>query len=219
MILSEENNLLYNLYNTHLIKENPDTLTLGDRYYSYDNPDLGNYTGLMYPNGKFLMSKKIMGHSNLKSFIYDRSLDEIPDLIHNFDSIDDIYKIGNSGQAKFRLWPKFKIFSLWDRNFKPEYKPAVDAILDSMNDYNNEYKFDPNLYSGSEDEFKSYDEFIKEELGEDEVSAIEQEARTKIENERLMADVMAGIKPRNRSIDADTSRSKVRVPSWQRNGD
>jgi hypothetical protein len=216
MLLSEENNFLYNLYNTRIIKENPDTLTLGDNYYSYDNSDLGNYTGLMYMNGKFLMSKQIIGHGRLLSYITNNNLEDVPDLIHNFDSFDDIYNLGYSGQTKFRLWPKFKIFSTWDRNFRPEYKPAIDAILDRIKDYNHEYKFDPNLYSGKEDEFKSYDEFVKDELGEDELSAIDQEAREKAKNARLMADMMAGNKPRTRSIDLDSSMPPPRVPAWQR---
>jgi hypothetical protein len=214
MLISEENNLLYHLYNINIIKENPDTLTVGDKYYSYDNQDLGNYTGLMYPNGKFVMSKKIIGHSNLLYYISAHKLDEVSDLKHNCNSIDDIYGIG-SGETKFRLWPKFKIFSTWDNNFKPEYRLAIDAILDTIQDYDHAYKFDPNLYDG--EEFKSYDEYVKDELGEDELAAIEQEAKTKAQNDRLMADIMAGNKPKKRSIDSDSHyTAPQRIPAWQR---
>ncbi len=36
MLFSEENRFIYKLYSDVLL-ENPDTLTIGDDYYSYDN--------------------------------------------------------------------------------------------------------------------------------------------------------------------------------------
>ena len=53
------------LYESVLIKESPDNITIDGKYYEYDNKDLGNYTGIMNGEGNFVMSNNIVGHGNL----------------------------------------------------------------------------------------------------------------------------------------------------------
>jgi hypothetical protein len=212
MLFSEENRFIHKLYSDVLL-ENPDTLTIGDDYYSYDDASMGNITGVMNNSGKFVMSQSLIGHYNLLEAISFKKLDEVNDLKHNFSSFDEIYAMSRYNWQKFRIWPKFKVFSLWMRHLRPEYKPAIDNILSALGDANHQYKFDLNLY---DDKFVTYDELMNRPLSDEEKAEMEADARRKAEDQRKLADAMLG-NDRKRSIDLDIfDNAPQKVPAWQR---
>jgi len=214
MLFSEENRFINKLYSDILL-ENPDTLTIGEKYYNYDNQSLGNITGVMRSDGKFVMTKSLQGHYYLVGAMSDKSLDKINDLIHNFSSVDEIYVPSTKKWEKFRLWPKFKVFSFWLRHYNPEYKEATDAVLAAIGDTNHTYKFDLNLY---DDKFITYDELMNRPLSDEEKAEIAADERRKAEDQRRLADAMLG-NNRRQSIDYDDILPQ-RKPAWMsRDGD
>lgn len=209
MLFSEENKFIYKLY-SDLLVENPDTISIGDDYYSYDNRSMGNITGVMTEDGKFVMTKSLHGHYYLLDAIRGQTLEEVHDIIHNFSSLKEIYK-NHHRWEKFRLWPKFKVFSFWFSIFQPKFKPAVDEVLKAIGDSHHAYRFDLNKY---DDNFVSYDELMTEELSDEQKAEIAEGERRKAEDERRLADAMLGNKPKRRSIDLDIMPE--RTPAWKR---
>lgn len=182
------------LYESVLVKESPDNITIGDKYYEYDNRSLGNYTGVMNAQGKFAMSKHIIGHYAFVSELRDIIKGDSPfeSIITNFDSADELASSGIvSDPVKFRIWPKFKVFNTWAK-YKPEYKDAIDAAISATGSEPSEYRFDPPEGSGHESNFKTYDEYIKVELSDEEKAAVEEAEREKQRAEAEFGRYMAG---------------------------
>jgi hypothetical protein len=206
MLFSEENNELFTIYKS-LILENPDTLYYDGEHHSYDD-DIGNYTGFMNDKGEYAMTKMVDGHENFRSYLKSGNIKKLK-VAHNLGSDEELKRAFGLGGYQFRLWPKFQVFSIWDKTLDPSYKKAVDAILGSVVGGAG-YVFDNNVY-GQDSDYLDYDEFIKDELSDDEKDDVRQAAMDKENRKRLLADYQLGNTPRRRSVDDDR-------PSFYRRG-
>lgn len=206
------------LYESVLIKESPDNITVDGKYYEYDNKDLGNYTGIMNGEGKFIMSKDIIGHYSFLDELRDIVRGDAPfeNLITNFDNVDELRSSGIvQHPVKFRIWPKFKVFNTWDK-YKPYFKDAVDSAINAAGSDPKEYRFDPNDGGGNEENFKTYDEYVKVELTDEEKEAVEEAERQKQRDAEALGRYMAGgaKKPIDYSMEP-----KQRPTFYSRSGD
>ena len=203
------------LYESVLIKESPDNITIDGNYYEYDNKDLGNYTGIMNGEGNFVMSNNIVGHGNLLYALRSREV-MFDDLITNFDNEDKLHSsVIISHPIKFRIWPKFKVFNTWD-NYKPKFKDAIDAAISAAGSDPSEYRFDPNDGGGYEANFKTYDEYVKVELTDEEKEAVEEAERRKQRDAEALGRYMAG--GAKKQIDY-SMEPKQRPTFYSRSGD
>jgi len=198
MFLQEENNRMFSIYK-NLLLESPDTILVDGEQYAYYE-DIGNYTGFMNTDGKFAMTNTVKGHANFRQHLKDDRLEEM-NVIHNFDSDEEMLRVisGHRAGEKFRLWPRFKIFSVWYTEFDPDYKAAIDNILAAIPG-GKSYKFDPYNYDDN-DVYLSYKEFVNSEMTDEKREKLAEIEREKRETERKMADYVLGNKPR--SIDYD----------------
>lgn len=213
MLFTEENELIYKLYSS-LLRENPDTLSIGDSYYSYDESELGNIPGLITKDGRFILCRSAVGHWRLLDAIRNKELEKFGDVRHNFKDLEEIYQY-RDGFEKIRLWPKFKVFSFWFRIFNPIYKAAVNAVLNEIGDGSKLYQFDLNRY---DDEFISYDDLMSTELSEKDKEELGEAERREAEDKRRLADAILG-NTRKPSIDYDDILPQ-RKPAWMtREGD
>lgn len=206
------------LYESVLIKESPNDITIGGKYYEYDNKDLGNYTGVMNGEGKFIMSKDIIGHYSFLDELRDTARGDVPleNLISNFDNVDELRSSGIvSNPIKFRIWPKFKVFNIWDK-YKPKFKDAIDAAISAAGSDPSEYMFDPPDGGGHEENFKTYEEYMKGELTDEEKEAVEEAERRKQRDAGDLGRYMAGgaKKPIDYSMEP-----KQRPTFYSRSGD
>ena len=218
MLISEENQLLYTL-----MYETPDSFEKDGEYYEYSNRALGNYTGVMNTTGNFIMSKDIIGHYDLIDLIRDHELVENESkLEHNFDNIENAYRDStmksNNYAIKFRIWPKAKVFSMWDK-YSPKFKPAIDAAIIAIGDNPTEYKYD-GREDGAKfnyDDFETYENFVTSEIDTEQQKALDKAERDKQINVRALGDYMAGVKrPIIPSKDLDTRK----IPGfYSREGD
>lgn len=208
MLFSEENNQLFSIYR-NLLLENPDTVYYDGEYHSYDD-DIGNYTGYMNDRGQYAMTKMVDGHENFRSYLKSGNIKKLK-VVHNLGSDEEVKRAFALGGYQFRLWPKFQIFSVWDTTLDPSYKQAVDAILANIPGGAG-YVFDNNVY-GQDSDYLKYDEFIKDELSDEEKDKVRQAAMDKESRKRMLADYELGNKPRRRSADDD------RPNFYRRDGD
>jgi hypothetical protein len=211
MLFSEENNHLFSIY-SNLLSENPDTIYYGGKSYSYDD-DIGNYTGFMNDKGQYVMTKEADGHNILLRYIKSGDIKKLKP-VHNLGSDEEVIRAFRLGGFQFRLWPKFQIFSIWNSTLDPIYNDAVDAILGAVAGGEG-YVFDNNVY-GDDADYIPYDEFIKDELSDDEKDRVSREAREKENNKRRLADYELGNKPRRASADYDI---EPKQKFYRRDGD
>jgi hypothetical protein len=208
MFLQEENNRMFSIYK-NLLLENPDTVYYDGEYHSYTD-DIGNYTGFMNDKGQYAMTKMVDGHENFRSYLKSGNIKKLK-VAHNLGSDEEVKRAFALGGYQFRLWPKFQIFSIWDETIDPSYKQAVDAILGNIPGGQG-YVFDNNMLANDSD-YLEYDEFIKDELSDEEQNKVRQAAMDKESRKRMLADYELGNKPRRRSADDD------RPNFYRRSGD
>jgi hypothetical protein len=194
MILSNDAYVIGRLY--ELITESPDNIRVNGRVYAYDDPSLGNITGLFSDNGNFVMSKDVRGHYELGSLITKRRLHTV-NAISNFNDIEHIYQDPTftqyTSKHEFRIWPKFEIFSMYGY-YVPEYKKVILEVVSKVGQPE-AYLYDAKTASynhGDSTMFKTYDEFFVDDLGDSEDKAA-QEYAERAKNERAMGNYMAGL--------------------------
>ena len=204
-----------NIY-SRIIKESPDNITITDdngnrKNYSYDSTP-NAYTGLIGRDGKYVLSRDIVGHHNLIDAILNSGEDIIQKLITNADDVEDLKRLARE-RIKIRIWKNQKVFSMWDR-YDPSYEDAIKDSLEAIGENYQDYKYD-NDYKDYEN-FPDADTFFVKSL-----SDAEKEEKMKAEMEkraadRALADRIAGVR-RKASSDYDVPYKK---PSWMnREGD
>lgn len=217
-MLSVDLKQIGDLYESVLIKESPDNIIVDGEYYEYHNKDLGNYTGIMNGEGKFIMSKDIIGHYSFLDELRNIVGGDAPfeNLITNFDNVDELRSSGIVRHpVKFRIWPKFKVFNTWDK-YKPYFKDAIDSAINATGSDPSEYMFDPPEGYGVDENFKTYDEYVKVELTDEEKEAVEAAERQKQRDAEELGRYMAGgaKKPIDYSMEP-----KQRPTFYSRSGD
>lgn len=203
------------LYESILMQESPGTVLIGDRYYSAEDKTLGNYTGILNVNGKFVMSRDTIGHEDLLRRLYNDLHVTFENIITNFNNKDELLSSGILyNPVKFRIWPKFKIFSTWDE-YKPQFKDAIDAAISAAGSNSIEYIFDPPGGYG-EKNYKTYDEYMKVDLTDEEKKAAKEAERRKQSDVLALGKYMAGMskKPIDYSMEP-----KQRPTFYSRSGD
>ena len=214
-MLSEDLKNISELYECVLISESPDNITVGGEYYDYSNKADGNYTGIITENGKFAMSKDLIGHYRLLDALRYRN--DIPDLKTNFESMDELY---NSSiiqhPIKFRIWSKFDVYSMWDR-YKPSYKAAIDNSIAALDKSPEEFKFDPPEGRGEEENFLSYSDYVLEDISDEAREEISDAERRKIQDQKALGDYMAGGK--KKPIDYSDIIEPKKPSFYRREGD
>ena len=204
-----------NIY-SRIIKESPDNITITDdngnrKNYSYDSTP-NAYTGLIGRDGKYVLSRDIVGHHNLIDAILNSGEDIIQKLITNADDVEDLKRLARE-RIKIRIWKNQKVFSMWDR-YDPSYEDAIKDSLEAIGENYQDYKYD-NDYKDYEN-LPDADTFFVMSL-----SDAEKEEKMKAEMEkraadRALADRIAGVR-RKASSDYDVPYKK---PSWMnREGD
>jgi hypothetical protein len=204
-----------NIY-SRIINESPDNITVVDnegqhKYFSYDStPD--TYTGLIGSDGKYAMSKDIIGHYNLIDAILNSGEDIIQKLITNADDIEDLKRLVRD-RIKIRIWKNQKVYSMWD-NYDPSYEDAIKDSLEAIGENYQDYKYD--------NEYKDYeslpdaDNFFVNSLSDAQKEEKMKSEMEKRQAERALADMIAGVR-RKPSSDYDVPYKK---PSWMnREGD
>jgi len=204
-----------NIY-SKIINESPDNITIIDdnghrKYFSYDSTP-NAYTGLIGRDGKYVLSRDIVGHHNLISTILNSDDDIIQKLITNADSIEDLKSLARE-RIKIRIWKNQRVFSMWDK-YDPSYENAIKDSLEAIGENYQDYKYD-NEYEAYEN-FPDADTFFVKSLSDAEKEEMMKAEMEKRAAERALADRMAGIK-RKASGDYDAPYKK---PSWMnREGD
>jgi hypothetical protein len=214
-MISEDLKNISELYECVLISESPDNITVNGEYYDYANKADGNYTGIITENGKFAMSKDLIGHGNL---LYElRSREDIPDLKTNFESMDELYSSGIiQHPIKFRIWSKFDVYSMWDR-YKPSYKAAIDNSIVALGKSPEEFRFDPPEGGGNEKYFLSYGDYVLEDISDEAREEISDAERRKIQDQKALGDYMAGGK--KKPIDYSEVIEPKKPSFYRREGD
>ena len=205
-----------NIY-SRIINESPDNITIIDdnghrKYFSYDSTP-NAYTCLIGSDGKYVLSKDIVGHGYLIDAIYSSDDDIIQKLITNADSIEDLKRLARE-RIKTRIWKNQKVYSMWDK-YDPSYEDAIKDSLKAIGENYQDYKYD-NEYEEYAN-FRDADTFFVKSL-----SDAEKEEKMKAEMEkraadRALADRIAGVR-RKPSSDYDAP-VPYKKPSWMREGD
>ena len=202
-----------NIY-SRIIKESPDNITITDdngnrKNLSYDSTP-NAYTGLIGSDGKYAMSKDIIGHHNLISTILNSGEDIIQKLITNADDIGDLKSLVRD-RIKIRIWKNQRVFSMWDK-YDPSYENAIKDSLKAIGEKYQDYKYD-NDYKDYEN-LPDADTFFVISLSDAEKEEKMEAEMEKRQAERALADRMAGVK-RKASSDYDVPYKK---PSWMDRG-
>jgi hypothetical protein len=204
-----------NIY-SRIIKESPDNITITDddgnrKNYSYDNTP-NAYTGLIGSDGKYAISKDIIGHGNLIDAILNSGEDIIQKLITNADDIGDLKSLVRD-RIKIRIWKNQRVFSMWDR-YDPSYENAIKNSLKAIGENYQDYKYD-NEYQEYEN-FRDADTFFVNTLTDEQKEEKMKAEMEKRAADRALADRIAGVR-RKPSSDYDAPYKK---PSWMnREGD
>ena len=203
-----------------LIKESPDNIRVGEKYYDYAvTPNA--YTGFINSSGKYVVSKDIVGHSNLRYEINKMGESEKEDqkklfslLKTNAKTFFELKQI-LTDNTKIRIWKDQKVFSMWN-DYKPIYREAIINVLSGIGEDYTSYKYD-NDYLPYE-EMPTYETFLVSELSSDEKEQIEDKEYKQMQRDKEFANVLVGNVPK-RSIDIDAPY-KVKTPTWMsRQGD
>jgi hypothetical protein len=204
-----------NIY-SRIIKESPDNITITDdngnrKNYSYDSTP-NAYTGLIGSDGKYAISKDIVGHHNLIDAILNSGEDIIQKLITNADDVEDLKRLARE-RIKIRIWKNQKVFSMWDR-YDPSYEDAIKDSLEAIGENYQDYKYD-NDYKDYEN-LPDADTFFVKSLSDAEKEEMMKAEMEKRAADRALADRIAGVR-RKPSSDYDAPYKK---PSWMnREGD
>jgi|688.fasta_scaffold353011_2 hypothetical protein len=205
-----------NIY-SRIIKESPDNITVIDnegkrKYFSYDDtPD--SYTCLIGSDGKYVMSKKIIGHYNLLDAILKEDEENLAStIITNADDVEDLKRLARE-RIKTRIWKNQKVYSMWDR-YDPSYEDAIKDSLKAIGENYQDYKYD-NEYEEYEN-FRDADTFFVNTLTDEQKEKKMKAEMEKRASDRALADMIAGVR-RKASSDYDAPYKK---PSWMnREGD
>jgi len=202
-----------NIY-SRIIKESPDNITITDdngnrKNYSYDDTP-NAYTGLIGKNGKYAMSKDIIGHHSFIDAILNSGEDIIQKLITNADDIEDLKSLVRD-RIKIRIWKNQKVYSMWDK-YDPSYEGAIKDSLEAIGENYQDYKYD-NEYQEYEN-FRDADTFFVKSLSDAEKEEKIKAEMEKRQAERALADAIAGVR-RKPSSDYDVPYKK---PSWMNRG-
>jgi len=199
-----------------ILNESPDNIKINDQYFDYaDTP--GAYTGLIGENGKYVLSSKIIGHSNLISHILNPPEPEtvMEKIISNMDDINAIKEVVR-GRTKIRIWSEQKVYSFWER-YDPKYEKAIKNSIKAIGGNYKEYKYD--LLGMKYDEMPTYKEFFVKQLTDEEKAEIEEKQAKQRQAERALADLKSGAR-RPVMPSSDYDNTPTRTPSWQkRDGD
>ena len=204
-----------NIY-SRIIKESPDNITITDdngnrKNYSYDSTP-NAYTGLIGGDGKYVLSRDIVGHHNLIDAILNSGEDIIQKLITNADDVEDLKRLARE-RIKIRIWKNQKVFSMWDR-YDPSYEDAIKDSLEAIGENYQDYKYD-NDYKDYEN-LPDADTFFVKSLSDAEKEEMMKAEMEKRAADRALADRIAGVR-RKPSSDYDAPYKK---PSWMnREGD
>jgi len=203
-----------NIY-SRIINESPDNITIIDdngdhkNISYYNTPDA--YTGLIGSDGEYVLSKDIIGHSNLIDHILHHGEDIIQKLITNLDDIYDLQRLVRE-RIKIRIWKNQKVFSMWDY-YKPSYETAIKNSLKAIGQNYKQYRYD-NEYKDYND-MPLYDTFFVNSLTDEQKEENTMAAMKKIEAERALMDKIAGARQR-----PSNGETPYRKPSWMnREGD
>jgi hypothetical protein len=188
MLISEENTLIYKLY------ESPDNILINGRYHQYNDISIGNFTGMMDESGNYVVSDDVRGHSALKRMVRS-SQDPVKSVKTNLTKSSDVIRLLNNG-AEIRIWPKFEVFSMWKLYDISSYKESITGAISRIGGHPESYLYDE--YESTE--YQSYDEiFSKESTEEDrykQLDLVTQRGR----NQKALGDYMA----RSKDVDDDT---------------
>jgi hypothetical protein len=160
--------------------ESPDHVDVNGQVYNYDDLSLGNYTGILCDEGKFAISKNIVGHGLLIDALRKRELDNIITNIESNEFIKTIIK--NGAYDEVRIWPKIKYYSFWLQTPTSFYTTSIENSLSAINESPDKYIFD--FYS---EVTLSFDQLKKLKLTKLDEDRIETAKRAKVENNELMA--------------------------------
>jgi hypothetical protein len=202
-----------NIY-SRIIKESPDNITIIDdngnrkNLSYYDTPNA--YTGLIGSDGKYAMSKDIIGHGNLIDAILNSGEDIIQKLITNADDVEDLKRLVRD-RIKIRIWKNQRVFSMWDR-YDPSYENAIKDSLKAIGENYQDYKYD-NEYQEYEN-FRDADTFFVNTLTDEQKEEKMKAEMEKRAADRALADRIAGVR-RKPSSDYDAPYKK---PSWMNRG-
>jgi hypothetical protein len=214
-MLSEDLKNISELYECVILTESPGHIIVNGEYYDYINRSHGNYTGIIAENGKFAMSKDLIGHYRLLAALRNR--DDIPDLKTNFESMDELYSSGIlQHPIKFRIWSKVDVYSMWDR-YKPSYKAAIDNSIAALGKSPEEFRFDPPKGRGEEENFLSYSDYVLEDISDEAREEISDAERRKIQDQKALGDYMAGGK--KKPIDYSDIIEPKKPAFYRREGD
>jgi hypothetical protein len=204
-----------NIY-SRIIKESPDSITITDdngnrKNYPYDSTP-NAYTGLIGGDGKYALSKDIIGHHYLIDAILNSGEDIIQKLITNADDIEDLKRLVRD-RIKIRIWKNQKVYSMWDK-YDPSYEGAIKDSLEAIGENYQDYQYD-NDYEDYENFFDA-DTFFVIRLSDAEKEEKMKAEMEKRASDRALADMIAGVR-RKASSDYNAPYKK---PSWMnREGD
>jgi hypothetical protein len=199
---------IFNEYKRTLIKESPDSITIGMKTYQYDHPKLGNYVGVLSNDGYYAMSNQVEGHIDLS-----RAFQNGQKLVHNMESDEAAARLTRSSSAiQFRIWPKFEVISFW-QDYDPRIVPTVIDAIKKTGGSPESYIYDiADAYGGYKSDTldgMKYEEFVGQELDGSYLEKEQERNTKKSQNQRALADYKLGNIPQKQ-----TSRF-----SYRREGD
>lgn len=201
---------IYGIYKQTILKESPDNIQIGGNNYQYDNPKLGNFTGVLTKDGYFAMSREAMGHSELINMARAGAK-----LIHNMESDEAAAEmIRKRGWDEFRIWPKFDVFSMWE-DYNPRFVPAAIAAIQKIERNPEGYVFDigrKGAFSDIDDGMK-YEEFVGGEMTDDVSQREAEQAARKAQDQKMLGDYKLGNLPQK------TSSRDSNTFNYRRSGD
>ena len=187
MLFSEENKLIYNLY------ESPDNIYIGNKNYRYDDSSLGNYTCIVDSSGNYVMTDSVMGHGNLRSLVRN-STDPSKVVLSNLKDKHEFGALLSNGK-EIRLWPKFDVVSMWQIYDIQEFKNAIIAAIQAIGGNPEAYLYD----EYDVDEMQSYDEIFSRESTEEDKEKQSEADIQKGRDQKALGDYMA----RSKDVDYD----------------
>lgn len=142
-----------------VIKESPDTIVYRGTKYEYDNPSLGNYSGIFNNHGKFAMTNLYQGHADFVRNSLKGILNGVKTNCKDKKELIDMARDATDYEY-FRIWPKFNVISFWSKHTPDLVEAAIEAIKSIKKDPTVFlYDFSDSLVGDTAD-MMSYDEFV-----------------------------------------------------------
>ena len=178
---------------TEILKESPDTITVGGREVSYE--EMPNYTGFVNSMGKFVMSAEAVNHHDFRrdiatdNFYIDgyKKVRGKKAVKTNCSSVSEVKSLVRSATDydSFRIWLSEDVISFWTKPAKEIFEGAINAIS-SLGDDPESYMYDCDV--DGDFGMLNFDEFKNESMGGGEELSSKKAKLS--QDKRLMADYL-----------------------------